>query len=128
MPLKSEFVHLHLHTHYSLLDGANQLTPLLNQVRDFGQQAVAMTDHGNLFGAIDFYQKAKAKGIKPIIGCEAYLAPGNRRQREGLLAHNDYYHLILQRIQDLTIQEYSFLIYPSLLNQRLGCSRSHLLR
>ncbi|MEC9006441.1 MAG: DNA polymerase III subunit alpha, partial [Nitrospirota bacterium] len=95
MPPKSKFVHLHLHTHYSLLDGANQLTPLLNQVRDFGQQAVAMTDHGNLFGAIDFYQKAKAKGIKPIIGCEAYLAPGNRRQREGLLAHNDYYHLIL---------------------------------
>ena len=95
MPTKSEFVHLHLHTHYSLLDGANQLTPLLNQVRDFGQEAVAMTDHGNLFGAIDFYQKAKAKGIKPIVGCEAYLAPGNRRQREGLLAHNDYYHLIL---------------------------------
>ena len=95
MPLKSEFVHLHLHTHYSLLDGANQLTPLLNQVRDFGQTAVAMTDHGNLFGAIDFYQKAKSQGIKPIVGCEAYLAPGSRRQREGLLAHNDYYHLIL---------------------------------
>lgn len=95
MPAKAEFVHLHLHTHYSLLDGANQLTPLLNQVRDFGQPAVAMTDHGNLFGAIDFYQKAKAQGVKPIVGCEAYLAPGSRRQREGLLAHNDYYHLIL---------------------------------
>ncbi|MFB3115304.1 MAG: PHP domain-containing protein, partial [Nitrospirales bacterium] len=60
MPSKSEFVHLHLHTHYSLLDGANQLNPLLTQVRDFGQSAVAMTDHGNLFGAIDFYQKAHA--------------------------------------------------------------------
>jgi len=95
VPSKSEFVHLHLHTHYSLLDGANQLNPLLTQVRDFGQSAVAMTDHGNLFGAIDFYQKAHAQGVKPIIGCEAYLAPGNRRQREGLLAHNDYYHLIL---------------------------------
>ena len=54
-----------------------------------------MTDHGNLFGAIDFYQKAKAQGVKPIIGCEAYMAPGSRTQRTGLLAHNDYYHLIL---------------------------------
>lgn len=95
MPTKPEFVHLHLHTHYSLLDGANQLNPLINQVRDFGQTAVAMTDHGNLFGAIEFYQKAKAQGVKPIVGCEAYLAPGHRQQREGLLAHNDYYHLIL---------------------------------
>ncbi len=93
--MSSQFVHLHLHTQYSLLDGANQLDPLLKQVRNFGQPAVAMTDHGNLFGAIDFYEKAKAQGVKPIIGCEAYLAPGNRRQREGLLAHNDYYHLIL---------------------------------
>ncbi len=93
--MSSQFVHLHLHTQYSLLDGANQLDPLLKQVRDFGQPAVAMTDHGNLFGAIDFYEKAKAQGVKPIIGCEAYLAPGSRRQREGLLAHNDYYHLIL---------------------------------
>lgn len=93
--MASQFVHLHLHTQYSLLDGANQLTPLLNQVREFGQPAVAMTDHGNLFGAIEFYQKAHAQGVKPIIGCEAYMAPGHRTQREGLLAHNDYYHLIL---------------------------------
>ena len=93
--MSHQFIHLHLHTHYSLLDGANKLTPLLNQVREFGQPAVAMTDHGNMFGAIEFYQKAKTQGIKPIIGCEAYLAPGSRTQREGLLAHNDYYHLIL---------------------------------
>ena len=93
--MSSQFVHLHLHTQYSLLDGANQLDPLLKQVQKFGQPAVAMTDHGNLFGAIDFYEKAKAHGVKPIIGCEAYLAPGSRRQRESLLAHNDYYHLIL---------------------------------
>jgi len=57
--------------------------------------AVAMTDHGNLFGAIDFYQKAKNHGIKPIIGCEAYMAPGSRSQKSGHLAHNEYYHLIL---------------------------------
>ncbi|MCA9464771.1 MAG: PHP domain-containing protein, partial [Nitrospira sp.] len=81
--MASQFVHLHLHTQYSLLDGANQLTPLFKQVQDFGMPAVAMTDHGNLFGAIDFYQKAKAHGVKPIIGCEAYLAPGHRTQREG---------------------------------------------
>jgi len=91
----SQFVHLHLHTQYSLLDGANQLNPLLNKVHEFGQPAVAMTDHGNMFGAIDFYQKAHARGVKPIIGCEAYMAPGHRTQRESLLAHNDYYHLIL---------------------------------
>ncbi|MCY4612872.1 MAG: DNA polymerase III subunit alpha [Nitrospira sp.] len=93
--MSSQFVHLHLHTQYSLLDGANQLKPLLKQVQDFQQPALAITDHGNLFGAIDFYEKATAQGVKPIIGCEAYLAPGSRKQREGLLAHNDYYHLIL---------------------------------
>ena len=89
------FVHLHLHTQYSLLDGANQIEPLIQQVKDFGMPAVAMTDHGNLFGAVEFYQKALAGGVKPIIGCEAYMAPGNRKNREGGLAHNDYYHLIL---------------------------------
>ena len=93
--MPSEFVHLHLHTQYSLLDGANQLTPLFQQVKDYGMPAVAMTDHGNLFGAIDFYQKAKNHGIKPIIGCEAYMAPGNRSQKTGHLAHNEYFHLIL---------------------------------
>jgi len=93
--MSSQFVHLHLHTQYSLLDGANQLNPLFKQVQTFEMPAVAMTDHGNLFGAIEFYQKAHAHGIKPIIGCEAYMAPGSRSQRQGLLAHNDYYHLIL---------------------------------
>lgn len=96
--MSSQFVHLHLHTQYSLLDGANQLDPLLKQVRAFDMPAVAMTDHGNMFGAIEFYQKAQAQGVKPIIGCEAYMAPGSRTQREGLLAHNDYYHLILLAI------------------------------
>ena len=93
--MPAQFVHLHLHTQYSLLDGATQIDPLITQVRTFGMPAVAITDHGNMFGAVEFYQKAKAAGIKPIIGCEAYLAPGSRRNREGHLAHNDYYHLIL---------------------------------
>ncbi len=95
MPSRSQFVHLHLHTEFSLLDGANRIGPLIQQVKDFGMPAVAITDHGNMFGAIDFYQKAQAGGVKPILGCEAYMAPGSRLSKEGLLAHNDYYHLIL---------------------------------
>ncbi|WP_447972429.1 DNA polymerase III subunit alpha [Nitrospira sp. Kam-Ns4a] len=93
--MPAQFVHLHLHTQYSLLDGANQIDPLIQQVRAFNMPAVAITDHGNLFGAVEFYQKAKAAGIKPIIGCEAYLAPKSRFDREGQFAHNEYYHLIL---------------------------------
>ncbi len=93
--MPAQFVHLHLHTQYSLLDGANQIDPLIRQVKTFGMPAVAITDHGNMFGAVEFYQKAQAGGVKPIIGCEAYLAPGSRLAREGHLAHNDYYHLIL---------------------------------
>src|SRR2546426_3201909 len=71
------------------------LFPYTTLFRSFGMPALAITDHGNLFGAIEFYQKATAAGIKPIIGCEAYLATKSRFDREGQLAHNDYYHLIL---------------------------------
>ncbi|GKS58750.1 DNA-directed DNA polymerase [Nitrospira sp.] len=93
--MSSQFVHLHLHTQYSLLDGANQIDPLMKRVKSFGQPAVAMTDHGNMFGAVEFYRKAKDYGLKPIIGCEAYMAPGSRLAKDSGLAHNDYYHLIL---------------------------------
>jgi DNA polymerase-3 subunit alpha len=93
--LPSQFVHLHLHTQYSLLDGANQIDPLVKQIKSFGQPAVSMTDHGNMFGAVEFYRKAKDAGVKPIIGCEAYMAPGSRFTKDSALAHNDYYHLIL---------------------------------
>jgi DNA polymerase-3 subunit alpha len=93
--MPSQFVHLHLHTQFSLLDGANQIDPLVQQIKAFGQSAVAMTDHGNMFGAIEFYRKAKDAGVKPIIGCEAYMAPGSRLAKDSGLAHNDYYHLIL---------------------------------
>ena len=94
--MASQFVHLHLHTQFSLLDGANQIEPLVQQIKSFNQPAVAMTDHGNMFGAIEFYRKAKEAGIKPIIGCEAYMAPGSRlAAKDSDLAHNDYYHLIL---------------------------------
>ena len=94
--MASSFVHLHLHTQFSLLDGANQIEPLVQQIKAFGQPAVAMTDHGNMFGAIEFYRKANDAGIKPIIGCEAYMALGSRHaKKDSGLAHNDYYHLIL---------------------------------
>jgi len=94
--MASSFVHLHLHTQFSLLDGANQIEPLVQQIKSFGQPAVAMTDHGNMFGAIEFYRKAKDTGVKPIIGCEAYMALGSRlAKKDSGLSHNDYYHLIL---------------------------------
>jgi DNA polymerase III subunit alpha len=92
----SSFVHLHLHTQFSLLDGANQIGPLVQRIKSFNQPAVAMTDHGNMFGAVEFYRKAKETGVKPIIGCEAYMALGSRHaKKDSGLAHNDYYHLIL---------------------------------
>ena len=80
------FVHLHVHTEYSMLDGAARLKPLFAEVTRHGMTAVAMTDHGNLHGAYDFYQQAKAAGVKPIIGIEAYVAPASRfEKRPGLL-------------------------------------------
>ena len=79
--MASSFVHLHLHTQFSLLDGANQIEPLVQQIKAFGQPAVAMTDHGNMFGAVQFHQEAVKHGIKPIIGCEMYVAPRSRFDR-----------------------------------------------
>jgi len=76
------FAHLHLHTQYSLLDGAIKLEPLFDRAAALGMPAVAMTDHGNLFGAIEFYEKARARGVRPILGCEVYLASGSRFDRE----------------------------------------------
>ncbi|MEY4078836.1 MAG: hypothetical protein RIS80_605, partial [Actinomycetota bacterium] len=76
------FVHLHVHTEYSMLDGAARVQPLIKAAKEFGMPAIAMTDHGNLFGAYDFYSTAKKAGIKPIIGIEAYLAPGAASRTE----------------------------------------------
>src|SRR5574342_1375588 len=80
----SRFVHLHCHTQYSLLDGANKVEALLERVRGLKQPALAMTDHGNMFGAIEFYKEATKHGIKPIIGCEIYVAPNSRFERKGV--------------------------------------------
>ncbi len=78
----SQFVHLHLHTQYSLLDGANKLKEVVAHAAQLGQPAIAMTDHGNMHGAVEFYYEAKKAGIKPIIGCELYVTPGSRHERK----------------------------------------------
>jgi DNA polymerase-3 subunit alpha len=93
------FVHLHMHTQYSLLDGANKIDALVEKVGKSGMPACAITDHGNMFGAVEFYQKAAAAGVKPIIGCEVYVAPKKRTDRGGGRA-DDFeaggnHHLIL---------------------------------
>ena len=75
------FVHLHCHSEYSLLDGANRIDDLINRAVEFEQPALAITDHGNLHAAWEFQEKARTQGIKPIIGMEAYVAPGDRRAR-----------------------------------------------
>ncbi|MDP9292304.1 MAG: DNA polymerase III subunit alpha, partial [Verrucomicrobiota bacterium] len=89
------FVHLHLHTEYSLLDGAVRISELMKKAVEFGMPAVAMTDHGNMYGAIDFYQAAKKAGIKPIIGCEAYMAPGLLTDRNANSARDAAFHFTL---------------------------------
>jgi DNA polymerase-3 subunit alpha len=80
----SRFVHLHCHTEYSLLDGANKVDKLFERIKALKQPAVAMTDHGNMFGAVEFYREAHSHGIKPIIGCEIYVAPASRFERKGV--------------------------------------------
>lgn len=89
-----EFVHLHLHTEYSLLDGCCRIEKLMDTVDEAGQKAVALTDHGVMYGAIDFYKAAKKKGIKPIIGCEVYVAPKSRFDKQKYEG-GDYSHLVL---------------------------------
>ncbi len=103
------YVHLHLHTQYSLLDGANKIARLIPRVSECGMPAVAMTDHGNMFGAVEFYKTAAAAGVKPIIGCEVYVAPGDRRDKQRVVRNDDHetagnYHLILLAMNKLGYQ------------------------
>ena len=88
------FVHLHVHTEFSLLDGACRIPLLVKRVKELGQSAVAITDHGVMYGVVDFYKACKAEGIKPIIGCEVYVAPRGRTDRVHEL-DSSMYHLIL---------------------------------
>ncbi|MEY2541442.1 MAG: polymerase subunit alpha, partial [Verrucomicrobiota bacterium] len=92
---RDSFVHLHLHTEYSLLDGAVRMKELMKKALEFKMPAVAMTDHGNLFGAIEFYQEAKRAGIKPIIGCEAYIAPRSHKDRPNSMRESAYHFTLL---------------------------------
>lgn len=92
---RDSFVHLHLHTEYSLLDGSIRMKELMKKAAEFNMPAVAMTDHGNLFGAIEFYQEAQRAGIKPIIGCEVYVAPGSHKDRPPSRRESAYHFTLL---------------------------------
>ena len=90
----SDFVHLHIHSEFSLLDGANRVKEIPVIAKELGMNAIAITDHGVMFGVIDFYKACKANGIKPIIGCEVYVAPRTRKDKDANL-DSKYNHLIL---------------------------------
>ena len=89
------FSHLHVHTEYSLLDGSNKIKEYVARVKELGMNSAAITDHGVMFGVIDFYRAAKEAGINPILGCEVYVAPGSRFDKETQTGENRYYHLVL---------------------------------
>src|SRR3989338_158642 len=90
----SKFAHLHTHSHYSLLDGLSKIDDIVARTKELGMDSIALTDHGVLYGAVEFYKKAKAAGIKPILGIETYVAPnGHKNKRAGI--DNKRYHLIL---------------------------------
>ena len=95
------FVHLHTHTEYSLLDGSNKIVEYVAKVKDMGMTAAAITDHGVMYGVIDFYKECKKAGINPVLGCEVYVAPGSRFERELSHGEDRYYHLILLAENDL---------------------------
>ncbi len=89
------FAHLHVHTEYSLLDGSNKIKEYVERVKELGMNSAAITDHGVMYGVIDFYRAARAAGIKPILGCEVYVAPNSRFDREISGGEDRYYHLVL---------------------------------
>ena len=88
------FTHLHVHTEFSLLDGACRLDDLVSRAKALGMQSLAITDHGNMYGAVDFYKACKRQGVRPIIGCEVYVAPRTRYDREPI-EDKAYNHLVL---------------------------------
>ena len=116
------FTHLHVHTEYSLLDGSCKIKELIDRAKELGMQSLAITDHGVMYGVIDFYKAAVAAGIKPIIGCEVYVAPESRFDREaGGQGDDRYYHLgglqavlnvsaILRELSCRTLQSSFFIV------------------
>ena len=89
------FTHLHVHTEYSLLDGSNKIKEYVKRVKELGMDSAAITDHGVMYGVIEFYKEAKAAGINPIMGCEVYVAPNSRFDKELTGGEDRYYHLVL---------------------------------
>ncbi len=110
-----EFVHLHLHTEYSLLDGATRISTIADKALSDGQTAVAITDHGVMYGAVEFYNAMKSKGIKPIIGCEVYVAPRGRFLKEGKL-DNSGHHLVLLCKNEIGYKNLSYMVSESFIN------------
>ena len=88
------FAHLHVHTEYSLLDGSSKINEIVRQAKELGMDSLAITDHGAMYGVIDFYKACKERGIHPVIGCEVYVAEKSRFQKEGR-SDAEYYHLVL---------------------------------
>src|SRR3984957_2617954 len=93
--MAAPFTHLHVHTHYSLLDGANKIPELVKRAKALGMDSLAITDHGCMFGVVEFFNECKKEGIKPILGMEAYMAPGDRRERGGVPGETAYHLLLL---------------------------------
>ena len=110
-----EFVHLHLHTEYSLLDGATKISSIADKALALGQDAVAITDHGVMYGAVEFYQSLKEKGIKPIIGCEVYVAPRSRHLKEGRVDSSGN-HLILLCKNEVGYKNLSYMVSMSFID------------
>lgn len=91
--MQGKFTHLHVHTEYSLLDGFSRIDLLLDRAKELGMDSLAITDHGQMYGVIEFYKQAKKRGIKPIIGCEVYVSENDHTIKEA--SNRRYYHLIL---------------------------------
>ena len=116
------FVHLHVHTEFSLLDGACRIGRLMERVKELGQDTVAITDHGVMYGVVDFYKAAKKAGVKPIIGCEVYVAPRSRHDRvHGV--DSEAYHLILLCMNETGYQNLSYVVSQGFLDGFYGKPR-----
>ncbi len=110
-----EFVHLHLHTEYSLLDGATRISAIADKALSCGQNAVAITDHGVMYGAVEFYNALKSKGVKPIIGCEVYVAPRGRLSKEGKIDISGH-HLVLLCKNETGYRNLCYMVSESFIN------------